>query len=221
MTVVPQAASPAYIMHPRDVWPPDAPLAEAELRVLRNVSRTNARRDAFDRRVREQHLQPQHGPTPELRSKTSAEVMPKVIFDANHRLGQPYIGIDTLERMERRGTITREMHGAAARLRQDFRLANLDPLRAAPFEPASRSTDGACLSEKQEAARQRVHAALSALGGRSSPAGSCVWSVIGEEKTLKDWAWANGWGCRPVGGEASTGVLVGSLSCLVAHYYNR
>jgi hypothetical protein len=38
------------------------------------------------------------------------------------------------------------------------------------------------LSERQLHARRRVHQAMAALGGISSPAGSCVWHVVGLQR---------------------------------------
>jgi hypothetical protein len=66
------------------------------------------------------------------------------------------------------------------------------------------------LSERQLHARQRVQKALEALGGLSSPAGSCVWHVV-------EWAMRQGWGERPVRQEQAQGILVAALGMLTAH----
>src|ERR1700733_14974817 len=52
----------------------------------------------------------------------------------------------------------------------------------------------------------------------ASPAGSCVWHVVGCEWTIRDWALREGWGGRPLSEEAASGVLVGALGVLQALY---
>jgi hypothetical protein len=73
------------------------------------------------------------------------------------------------------------------------------------------------LSERQLDARRRVHKALQALGGISSPAGSCVWHVIGLQRSVREWSMRQGWGGRPVRQEQAQGILVAALGVLAAH----
>lgn len=208
-------------MHPRDVYGLDAPLPEAELAVLRDIRRSHTRLDTFRRRQDATRKEPEHGPTPERRNHGAGIVVsPKTMSDANGRIGQPHIVIDTLEAMERRGTITRQMHQAGAQFRIDFRAAGMDALRAASMEGARGGGDGACITERQEMARRRVHDALAVLGGRQSPAGACLWSVLGEECTLKEWAGKNGWGIRALSEHSASGVLIAAL-CALTTYYGR
>jgi hypothetical protein len=72
------------------------------------------------------------------------------------------------------------------------------------------------LSERQLHARRRVHEAMAALGGISSPAGSCVWHVV-LQRSLREWAMRQGWGGRPVRQEQAQGILVAALGMLAAH----
>ena len=44
------------------------------------------------------------------------------------------------------------------------------------------------LNDRQLDARRRVHKAMQALGGISSPAGSCVWHVVGLQRSVPEWA---------------------------------
>ena len=72
------------------------------------------------------------------------------------------------------------------------------------------------------AARERVYRALEALGGMSSPGGSCVWSVAGLGHSLREWALGQGWNGRPVHMHQTTGVLITALGMLAVHYgYER
>jgi hypothetical protein len=50
------------------------------------------------------------------------------------------------------------------------------------------------LNERQLHARRRVHESMAALGGISSPAGSCVWHVVGLQRSVREWAIRQGVG---------------------------
>jgi hypothetical protein len=74
------------------------------------------------------------------------------------------------------------------------------------------------LNERQLDARRRVHQSLEALGGLSSPAGSCVWHVVGLQRSVREWAIRQGWGGRPVRQEQAQGILVAALGMLAAYF---
>jgi hypothetical protein len=63
-----------------------------------------------------------------------------------------------------------------------------------------------------------VNKAMAALGGISSPAGSCVWHVVGLQRSVREWAIRQGWGGRPVRQEQAQGILIASLGILTAHF---
>ena len=65
-----------------------------------------------------------------------------------------------------------------------------------------------------EAARSAVWRAIQAVGGIASPAGSCLWHVLGWERSLKEWAQEQGWAGRRVSQEAASGILVAALGAL-------
>ena len=65
--------------------------------------------------------------------------------------------------------------------------------------------------------RRRVHRALERLGGLSSPAGSCVWHVVGLQRSVREWAIRQGWGGRPVDEKAAGVILVAALGMLATH----
>jgi hypothetical protein len=59
---------------------------------------------------------------------------------------------------------------------------------------------------------------LRALGGISSPAGSCVWHVIGLQRSVREWAMRQGWGGRPMRQEQAQGILIAALGMLAGHF---
>jgi len=63
-----------------------------------------------------------------------------------------------------------------------------------------------------------VAAALDALGGHTSPAGSCAWFVLGEEFSLRTWATRRAWCGKPIHGPMAQGVLVATLGTLAMHF---
>jgi hypothetical protein len=73
------------------------------------------------------------------------------------------------------------------------------------------------LNEWQLHARRQVHQAMAALGGISSPAGSCVWHVVGLQRSVREWAMRQGWGGRAVRQEQAQGILIAALGMLVGH----
>ena len=113
--------------------------------------------------------------------------------------------------MLQRGTITKDAAIAADQFRQAFRIAALDPLRAADMArvPGGRGHGG---SEPPTWARKRVNEAIAALGGQSSLVASCLWHVIGLEWSIRRW-------CREQAGIAHTtggGILIAALVILAA-----
>jgi hypothetical protein len=122
--------------------------------------------------------------------------------------------VDTLRRMLRSGTVDQAMHDAAKDFQAAFIIANLDPLRALPILRVPGTGREPELNLRQLHARDRVHKALEALGGLSSPAGSCVWHVVGLQRSVREWALRQGWGGRPVHQKQAQGILVAALGVL-------
>jgi hypothetical protein len=112
----------------------------------------------------------------------------------------------------------RPSHARCRDFQAAFVLAQLDPLRALPILRVPGTGREPELNERQLDARRRVHSALEALGGVSSPAGSCVWHVVGLQRSVREWAIRQGWGGRPVRQEQAQGILVAALGMLVAHF---
>jgi hypothetical protein len=150
-----------------------------------------------------------------VRGRQLEEVREK---DPDGRIVYHHRTVDTLGKMLGAGTITAEMHDAAKDFEAAFIVANLDPLRALPILRVPGTGREQDLNERQLHARRRVHTALQALGGISSPAGSCVWHVVGLQHSVREWAIRQGWNGRPVRQEQAQGILVAALGVLATHF---
>jgi hypothetical protein len=126
--------------------------------------------------------------------------------------------VDTLGKMLRAGTIDQAMHDAAKDFQASFIVAQLDSLRALPILRVPGTGREPDLNERQLHARRRVHEAMASLGGINSPAGSCVWHVVGLQRSVREWAMRQGWGGRAVRQEQAQGILVAALGVLVSYH---
>jgi hypothetical protein len=149
-----------------------------------------------------------------VRGRQLEEVREK---DPEGRIVYHHRTVDTLGKMLRVGTIDQAMYDAAKDFEAAFIVANLDPIRALPILRVRGNGREPDLNERQLDARRRVHQAMQALGGISSPAGSCVWHVVGLQRSVREWAIRQGWGGRPVRQEQAQGILVAALGMLAAH----
>jgi hypothetical protein len=161
--------------------------------------------------------------SPERLRHGPVELVPAVIADADGRPARPYRAVDTLMLMERRGSITAGMRQAGEDFRQRFAIAQLDPLRALDLSRLSLGDKPSRQGDhvpglRVEAARGAVWRAILAVGGIASPAGSCLWHVVGWERSLKEWAQEQGWAGRRVSQEAASEILVAALGALEAHF---
>jgi hypothetical protein len=162
-------------------------------------------------------------PTPERHKHGIVERLERPIADEAGRPARPYRAVDTLATMERRGSITAAMRQAGEDFRARFATAQLDPLRTPDW---SRLRVGGSLGFRAEdepglrieRARDTVWRAILAVGGIGSPAGSCLWHVVGWERSLKEWALEQGWNGRLVSQEAASGILIAALGALEGHF---
>jgi len=163
-------------------------------------------------------------PSPERRQHGPIERLERAIGDADGRPSRPYRAVDTLAVMQLRGSISAAMRQAGEDFRNRFALAQLDPLRALDLshlrlgEQSRKAPDAPAL--RVETARRAVWHAIGAVGGIASPAGSCLWHVVGWERPLKEWALHQGWSGHRVSQEAASGILVAALGALEAHFGN-
>jgi hypothetical protein len=151
----------------------------------------------------------------QMRGREFEEVREK---DPDGRIVYHRRSVDSLGKMLRAGAITPEMHDVAKDFQAAFIVARLDPLRALPILRVPGTGREPDLSERQLHARRRVRKGMAALGGISSPAGSCVWHVVGLQRSVREWAMRQGWGGRPVRQEQAQGILIASLGMLAVHF---
>ena len=130
--------------------------------------------------------------------------------------------VDTLGIMLRAGTITQAMHDAARDFQAQFTIARFDAIRCTSLVRLPGDGGPGEFTDAQVDARRRVGKALDALGGLGSPAGSCVWHVVGLQRSIREWAMRQGWGGRLVRVEQAQGILVAALGVLAGWYgYGR
>jgi hypothetical protein len=156
-------------------------------------------------------------PTPERLTHSFVERLSRPIADERGSPGRPYRSIDILTAMERRGAITAKMFDAGDDFRSQFNKAHLDPLHAASFELRGLRGLTAEPGLNTTAARERVWRAILAVGGLASPAGSCIWHVLGLEQSLKRWALEQVTRGRRVDQEQASGILIAALGMLEQH----
>jgi hypothetical protein len=127
----------------------------------------------------------------------------------------PLRAVDTLQRLHKAGTITDAMLEAGRRFERAFAEAGLEPLRAASLERIAGGDRGDLgVGHARLQARRRLHRDFDALGGVGSPAGSCLWQVLGLGRSLRAWALGRGWRGRPMRQEQALGILVAALGVL-------
>jgi hypothetical protein len=163
-------------------------------------------------------------PTAERSRHDPIERVGRAIADSSGLPARPYRVIDTLAIMERRGSITPGMRQAGEDFRTAFAVAQLDPLRALDWSRLRNGSAPGHLADDRrsgriETARDRVWQAVLAVGGLGSPGGSCLWHVVGWERSLKEWAAAQGWSGRRVSQETASGILIAALGALESHYH--
>ena len=134
--------------------------------------------------------------------------------DPDGRIVLRHRTVDSLRKLLRSGAITETMHDAGRAFQRDFQFAGLDPLRARPMDVPPGGGRASDLTDRQLDARGRVRAAMEALGGISSPAGACVWHILGCGCSVREWAVRQRWAGRPIRQEQAAGILIAALGVL-------
>ena len=146
---------------------------------------------------------PQHG---------SVMAPMRTIADSTGAIGSPLVVLDTIDRMERRGTLESHLADAGREFARLFRRAHLDALKAADMSriPAAGGYREPGLPHGAEAARRRVNEIMAELGGMTSIVGSIIWHVVGLEWSVRRWALET----RRHNEGVACGILIAALSAL-------
>jgi hypothetical protein len=158
-------------------------------------------------------------PPPERAQHDRIERLDRQINDARGDIGVPWQAVGYLGKLLAEGRINEAEFEAGRRFRADFRAAHLEGLHASDLS-RPRIDSGHRAGELAAAvvgARRRVMAALDALGGIASPAGSVIWACVGEEATIKAWAQSR-YLDRPMSPHQGSGALIAALGCLATFY---
>jgi hypothetical protein len=158
-------------------------------------------------------------PPPERGQHDRIVLLDQTIADEAGAIGHPFRVVDTLGKMLDAGTIDQRQQAAGDRFRDDFDRAHLHGLRAADIStPRVDGKPRADAAVMLFAPRERIMRAIAAVGGLTSAGGSCLWHVIGQGYSLACWvALRRGQG-HNIGAAAASGVLIGALDALAAHY---
>ena len=155
-------------------------------------------------------------PSSRITTREVVEVDPDGVRVVHHRV------VDTLGRMFEAGTIDAGMLSAARDFQAAFTVASFDRMPSASLVLVHAPGVGVgAMTDHQIGAREHVFRALEALGGMGSPAGSCVWHVVGLQASLREWSLRRGWGGRAVRHEAAQGILVAALGVLASRRAGR
>jgi hypothetical protein len=194
-------------------------VADVERRILSDVPGNAAyyrrrRRDAKARRLLAAVIEP----TAERRARGDVVRLERQIANFVGASASTYRSLDTLELMERRGSIGPDERRAGNRFHNLFRRAALDsglvvsdptriPVRLAGWRNAHALGD--------ETARNELFVALDALGHKTCPHRACAWNVLGCEMSLTAWAATTGWSeVRRIGRDEAAEILKQTLALL-------
>lgn len=126
--------------------------------------------------------------------------------------------IDSLGLLLRHGAITGQMHDAGQEFHRVFVLAQMSPTGAPALRRLSGGRHDTSAPERCAWARQRVDAALDAVGGANSPGGCALWHVAGLGRSVREWSRVEGWNGRSLNAYEAKGILVAALGTLAVYY---
>jgi len=159
------------------------------------------------------------GPTRETVQHLGARRSLQQVADSDGNVAWPYRAeLSFLHRLEQRGVIDSKMREAAERFNATYFLAGLDPLKAGDVGRLPGGAPGGGDPPRIEHARRRVQDIMVLCGGLGSPAGSCLWNVVGAGVTLAAWSAHEGWGGRSLHQVEARGILLAALGMLTGYF---
>jgi hypothetical protein len=99
--------------------------------------------------------------------------------------------VDELADLVRRGDISPEIRQSAERFAELFHAARFDPGLTVDLtkDRVDVNRNGSDIEpDGVERAKDKVRAAIKALGGQQTPCASAVWNIVGRNETLESWA---------------------------------
>ncbi len=158
------------------------------------------------------------GQHPPLEGSPALGRFDQSIVDSRGRAGNPVRVYDTLAALHRNGTIDDAMLQAGRDFEELYARCELDQLRAPDLGRVPGLGRGE-VSDRVVESQERMWKVLCALGGPTTPTGSCARAVLGEGLTLKEFSerthFSKG---ATLNVSAAKGVLVGALGVLAAYF---
>ncbi len=129
---------------------------------------------------------------------------------------------DMMAQLHRRGAITSNMAHAASRFHHNFVTAGFVGLRAAKLTRAAQSTGGIAREPEQMLdAREKIYFVCDRMGGFQNPGFQALVNVVGEGRSLRDWADMERRQPWRLNGDSAKGVLICALGVLDGLYRRR
>lgn len=152
-------------------------------------------------------------PTAERMRHDEIRIVGSQIQDSAGNIGVPFENVGILRLLEERGSITSTQRTAGHAYMDDWDIAGIESLRAAPFEILGKGRDS--ITERRLAARDRWWKATQALGGLGSPCERAAWYILGMRANLAQWVAIEG---GRLTSDSAKGILIGTLGVLAQHY---
>lgn len=128
--------------------------------------------------------------------------------------------VDILGRLLKAGAIDSEECRAGNVFRRDYHMSRMDPMHCPDLRRIPGQSGGDDdPAMRIEAAKGRVWGAIKALGGIGSINGVAAVEILGEMRTLREFAERQRMLMRRVSEHSAQGMLIGALSLLRAHYW--
>ncbi len=121
--------------------------------------------------------------------------------------------VDVLEQMRKRGDIDAAEFNAGRMFQQQFADARCGWACSIDYGRTGGSNAVASPTEMAVMRGQAVFRAIERLGGTASPCGKAAWEVLGEGRSVSEWAASMGYG-----NNEAKGIVLACVSILARHY---
>ena len=121
--------------------------------------------------------------------------------------------IDILALMKKRGDIDAAEFEAGRMFQQQFADARCGGVIGIDYDRTGGGNAIASPTELSAMLGQSVFRAIDRLGGTASPCGKAAWEVLGEGRSVSEWAATVGYG-----NNEAKGIVIACVSILARHY---